>query len=266
MLLFQSYNQKMQRDPTQRFSDRVENYVKHRPGYPAALYDYLRAEAGLPAGGRLADIGSGTGLLSELFLTRGHEVLAVEPNAEMRSAADILLGKQPGFVSLDGTAEAIPLADASVDLLVAGQAFHWFDPPVARREFGRVLKSGGHAALIWNMRDIERSPFQHAYEDLLLEFGTDFKEVDHQRKVSDEGIAAFFAPQKMRQASFPNRQVLDEEGLRGRLMSSSYAPQAGQGGHEQMMARLGDIFASHQKDGHVNFDYQCVVYHAPMLT
>jgi SAM-dependent methyltransferase len=252
----------MQRDPTQRFSDRVENYVKYRPGYPAELYAYLRTEADLPASGKVADIGSGTGLLSQLFLQHGHKVLAVEPNEEMRSAAENLLADEAGFVSMDGRAEAVPLPSASVDLVVAGQAFHWFDPPAARQEFARILKPGKQVALIWNMRDIKSSAFQQAYEDLLLEFGTDFQQVDHQRKFSEEDLQAFFAPQEMKKASFRNRQVLDEEGLRGRLMSSSYAPQPGQAGHEQMLAKLGEIFAHHQKDGDVDFDYQCVVYHA----
>ena len=151
-------------DPTKRFSDRVEKYQKHRPGYPPELYDYLRAEAGLRSTDQVADLGSGTGLSSKLFLERGHRTFAIEPNAEMRSAAEALFHDQPNFVSLDGRAEDIPLANASVDFVTAGQAFHWFEPRATRREMNRVLRPGGQVALIWNSRESKASQFQSAYE------------------------------------------------------------------------------------------------------
>jgi SAM-dependent methyltransferase len=251
-------------DPTRRFSNRVENYVKNRPGYPRQLYAYLRAEAGLPAGGAVADIGSGTGLSSQLFLAEGHPVFAVEPNAEMRAAAEAGLAGQPGFTSLAGRAEQIPLADACVDLAVAAQAFHWFEGDAARREAARILRPGSQAALIWNQRDVTHSPFQQGYEELLMEFGTDFKDVDHQRKVSDEQLAAFFAPHAVRQAWFLNSQRFDFEALQGRLLSSSYVPLPGQPAYAPMLAALRSLFEQHQNQGAVDFVYRTVVFHAPL--
>lgn len=250
-------------DPTQRFSNRVQNYVKYRPGYLAAVYAHLRAAAGLPPAGAVADIGSGTGLSSQLFLQHGHRVYAVEPNAEMRAAAERQFADQPGFVSLAGRAEQVPLPSGSVDLAVAAQAFHWFGEG-ARAEMARILRPGCQAALIWNRRDVEQSRFQRAYEDLLLEFGTDFKTVDHQRSVSDERLTAFFAPHAVQTASFVNLQHFDFEGLRGRLLSSSYAPTAEQPGYEAMLAVLRDLFEQHQQEGQVEFAYETTLFHAPL--
>jgi SAM-dependent methyltransferase len=252
------------RDPTQRFSDRVENYLRYRPGYPAAVYDYLQAEAGLQAGAEVADLGSGTGLLSRLFLARGHHVFAVEPNGEMRAAAERLFTKDENFVSLAGRAEVIPLAAGSVDFVASGQAFHWFEPQATRREVRRILRRGGQAALIWNTRDLRGSEFQRAYEDLLLQFGTDFRQVDHSRNLSDEKIGEFFSPKTMRHTAFPNAQQFDFEGLRGRLLSSSYAPVPGEPNYDSMLAALKSLFTEFQKDGVIRFTYQTIVYHGKM--
>ncbi len=248
------------RDPTQRFSDRVENYLKYRPGYPDAVYVYLQAEAGLQAGAVVADLGSGTGLLSQLFLTRGHRVFAVEPNAKMRAAAERLFARNENFVSLEGRAEAIPLAASSVDFVAAGQAFHWFEPQAAQREVRRVLRPGGQAALIWNTREVQGSQFQQAYEALLLRFGADFRHVDHARNLSDEKIAEFFAPKAMKRTAFPNEQRFDFEGLRGRLLSSSYAPAPGEPNYEPMLAALKSLFTKFQERGFIRFIYQTTVY------
>jgi ubiquinone/menaquinone biosynthesis C-methylase UbiE len=130
-------------DSTKRFSSRVENYIKYRPGYPPAMLDLLKEKCGLTGGSMVADIGSGTGILTELFLRNGNQVIGVEPNREMREAAERLLGKDPKFTSVSGTAESTTLKDQSVDFIAASQAFHWFDREQARREFLRVLKPGG---------------------------------------------------------------------------------------------------------------------------
>src|SRR5689334_15561560 len=130
-------------DPTLRFSNRVDNYSKYRPTYPSAVLDLLAAECGLTSNALIADIGSGTGLLAELFLTNGNRVVGVEPNREMRAAGERLLANAPGFTSVDGTAEATTLAAGSVDFVTAGQAFHWFDRALARVEFARILKPEG---------------------------------------------------------------------------------------------------------------------------
>jgi ubiquinone/menaquinone biosynthesis C-methylase UbiE len=250
------------RDPTKRFSDRVENYAKYRPGYPPPIYDYLLSHAGLTSKDTIADLGSGTGLLSHLFLDRGHRVFAIEPNDEMRLAAEALFASHPNFVSINGRAEQLPLPDASVDFVVAGQAFHWFEPNETKREIQRVLKPGKQVALVWNQRHTQGSQFQKAYEELLDQFGTDFKQVDQQRTITDEKIAAFFAPNKFAKTTLPNQQVLDVAGLRGRLLSSSYVPSPSESGYEPMLAALDELFRQFQKNGKVTFEYLTAVFHA----
>ncbi len=249
-----------QRDPTQRFSGRVGNYVKYRPGYPPELYTLLQHEAGLNPAARIADLGSGTGLLSQLFLQHGHTVFAVEPNAEMRSAAEQQLAQKAGFFSVDGRAEASTLDTQSVDLVTAGQAFHWFDPLPTKLEVKRILRPGGQVGLIWNQRDTEGSAFQQDYEDVLGQFGTDFAAVDHRRSTPDEKIAEFFSPKAMRKYSLANHQILDANGLRGRLLSSSYAPLPGEPAYLQMMKALEQLFEKYQKGGRVVFPYQTIIY------
>jgi SAM-dependent methyltransferase len=251
-------------DPTHRFSDRVENYAKYRPGYPPQVYDLLRDHAGLQPAARVADVGSGTGLLSSLFTDRGHTVYAVEPNTEMRVAAEALFANQPLFISIAARAEETTLPDRSVGFVVAGQAFHWFDAAATRRECERILQPDGQVALIWNRRHVEGSPFQRDYEALLDEFGTDFKQVDQQRTITDEKLTAFFAPARMQAHTLPNSQHFDAPGLRGRLLSSSYTPSPGDPRHLPMLAALDKLFAQYQQGGFVSFEYVTAVYHGQL--
>ena len=155
-------------DSTQRFSDRVENYIRYRPSYPAQVLETLRSECGLSASSTVADIASGTGIFSRLLLEDGNRVYGVEPNREMRQAAERLLADFRGFMSIAGTAEATTLPDQSVEFATAAQAAHWFDLPKARKEFARILKPQGWAVLIWNERCTDTTPFLREYEELLL--------------------------------------------------------------------------------------------------
>jgi len=246
-------------DSKRRFSDRVENYVKYRPNYPTAVVDYLRETAGLTPRSIIADIGSGTGISTRLFLDGGNTVYAVEPNADMRAAAERWLATFSGFRSIDGSAEATTLSDASVDLAVAGQAFHWFDPALARREFARILRPRGHAALMWNSRIISGSPFLEAYEQLLLEFGTDYQAIRHDH-IEADALQTFFGTPGYSLRGFPNAQLLTGEALLGRLLSSSYAPGPAHPRHNDMVQALSDIFERFQQDGHVKIAYQTQVY------
>jgi SAM-dependent methyltransferase len=248
-------------DATRRFDDRVDDYVRHRPGYPPALLDCLRRECGLAPGYVVADVGSGTGKLTELLLAAGARVLAVEPNAGMREAAERLLGAIPGFRSVDGTAEASGLEPGSVDLVTAAQAFHWFDQAAARVEFARILKPGGSVALVWNERDDDASEFLRDYERCLRDFSVDYGAADHRRTASRERIAAFFAPAGFREAEFPNAQDLDLDGLRGRYLSCSYALPRGHERFDEVMAALSEIFARYQRDGRVCIEYRTRIYH-----
>jgi SAM-dependent methyltransferase len=249
------------KDPTKRFSSRVENYVKYRPGYPKAVVDFLKSQCQLTPAHTIADIGSGTGKLTELFSENGNRVIGVEPNQEMREAAERLLKERARFQSVAATAEVTTLENGSVDMITAGQAFHWFDRDAARREFSRILRPGGWVVLIWNDRKTDASPFLEAYEHLLQMFGTDYKEVNH-RNVQDETvIGAFFGADGFKTTSFPNAQIFDMAGLQGRLLSSSYAPAAGQPNHEEMLEALRKLFNEHQRNGTVALECDTAVYY-----
>jgi SAM-dependent methyltransferase len=244
--------------PTERFSDRVGDYVRFRPSYPAAVVAFLH-RIGLPPGGVVADIGAGTGISAKLFLDAGHRVIAVEPNAAMREAADAWLGQNPGYSSVAGTAEATALADGSVDLVAAAQAFHWFDAPAAKREFLRILRPEGRVALFWNKRLLDGSPFLRDYEALLRQYGVDYDAVA-ERYGDDATMEAWFGG-PVEAASFDHEQRFDFDGLRGRLCSSSYAPKEGHPSFAPMMARLRELFdADVEPDGRVAFRYETRVY------
>ena len=247
-------------DSTKRFSSRVDNYIKYRPSYPQALIDLLAAECGLSSDSTVADIGSGTGILAELLLQRGYQVLGVEPNAEMRVAGERLLEAYPGFMSFEGTAEETSLPSGSIDLITAGQAFHWFDHERFRAEAVRILKPSGSLALIWNDRRTDTSPFLRAYEQLLITHGTDYEAVNH-KQFDDASMTRFFGAGGFRKASFPNNQTFDFEGVKGRLLSSSYAPEAGHPSHQPMLDELQAIFDQHQTHGQVVFEYDTIVYY-----
>lgn len=245
-------------DPKARFTDRVADYVRYRPGYPRAVVDLLVAECHLGPRTVVADVGSGTGILSKLLLETGAEVLGVEPNAAMRAAAERDLGDSPRFRSVDGSAEATGLDAASVDLVTAAQAFHWFDPARTRAEATRILRSPGSMVLVWNNR--AATPFNDDYEAMLEQYAPDYASVRERDRAPEDKIRAFFAPAEVRSATFPNQQVFDEAGLRGRLTSSSYAPQPGDPLHDRILARLGEIFASHARGGKVTLAYDTIVF------
>lgn len=251
-------------DPTRRFSDRVENYVRYRPGYPRAVLELLKEECGLRPVSVVADVGSGTGILSRLFLDGGCRVYGVEPNREMREAGERLLADRANFVSVDGTAEATGLAEASVDFVAAGQAFHWFETEASRAEFARILKPEGWTVLVWNDRRTRASAFLKDYERLLLEHGTDYAQ-GAGREVAADSIEAFFAPGWCERRAFRNEQVFDWEGLKGRVMSASYVPAPGHPRHGPMLKALRALFDRHEKDGAVVFEYDTNVYYGRLL-
>lgn len=246
-------------DVTKRFSDRVAHYIAYRPGYPAALIDHLAARAGLSTGSTAADIGSGTGIFTALLLSRGLRVFAVEPNREMREAAERLLADHERFTSVDGNAEQTGLADGSADIVTAAQAFHWFDGARAREEFRRILRPKGMVALIWNDRKVDSTPFLIAYDALLRARGTDYEQVNH-RNVDANRLQSFFGAGSYEETVFTNAQRFDWDGLHGRAMSSSYVPAEGSEGYEAFAAGLRDVFDAHSKDGFVSFEYDTRLY------
>lgn len=238
-------------NPTGRFSDRVADYVRARPGYPAELVDVLARRCDFTARAAVADVGSGTGLLARLFLEHGNRVFGIEPNAEMRAAGEEFLRAYPQFRSIDGGAEATTLPGAVVDFVTAGQAFHWFDRERARQEFARILKPGGWVVLIWNDRRLDATPFLRGYEDLLVRHCPDYLQVVH-RNVDGPALQRFYGPQGYAEVVLDNRQRFDWDGLVARHRSSSFVPKTG---HEAGMLELRALFDAQQVGGQVEFEY-----------
>ena len=243
---------------TSRFSDRVDNYVRYRPGYPPEAVAVLKSECGLTAKHAIADVASGTGIWTRSLLENGNAVFAVEPNAEMRQAGERLLAEFGNFRSVNGSAEATMLPGGSVDFVTAAQAAHWFDRERTRREFVRILNPGGWLVLLWNEREIDTTRFLRDYEKLLLTFGTDYEEVRHER--TTDAVNEFFDPVPYQERVFAMRQEFDCEGLEGRLLSSSYAPGPEHPKHEPMLQELRRIFDQQAENGRVAFDYETRVY------
>jgi ubiquinone/menaquinone biosynthesis C-methylase UbiE len=246
-------------DPLSRFSNRSDNYAKFRPGYPVGVIEILKHDCGLNETSVIADVGSGTGILSEMFLQNRNSVVAIEPNSAMRQVAERLLQRYGKFRSINAAAEATSLETESVDFVTAAQAFHWFDRARARREFARILKPAGWVVLIWNERRLDSTVFLRAYEELLLRYGTDYEKVRHE-KVTGE-IAEFFSPESFELQTLENAQHFDLESLKGRLLSSSYAPDQDHPKFAPMLEELKGIFDANQHDGIVSFEYETKVYY-----
>ena len=245
-------------DSTLRFSDRVENYVRYRPSYPLNLLAALVEQCGLSCESQVADVGAGTGIFSRLLLDQGLRVWAVEPNDAMRDAASSWLRDYDQFQSVPGQSEQTGMPEHSVDLVTAAQAFHWFDPGPTRAEFKRILKPGGSVALVWNERTLD-TPFQRDYENVLVEFTEDYASINH-TNVTQDDIAAFFDPGPVKELTFENTQVVDREGLRGRVESASYCPKPGTPGHPKIIAELNRLFDDHQRNDEVTLRYVTRLY------
>lgn len=253
----------MNQNPTTRFSRTVEYYIRYRPTYPAALMDFLSSALNLTPPSIIADVGAGTGKLTELFLENGNQTYAVEPNLEMRQAAEQLFHHYNNFISIDGTAESTTLPDKSVDFIAVGTAFHWFEPAATRREFQRILKPNGFVLLLWNYRQNERSAFMQEYEDYLLEYSSDYKKVKEAYPV-DAMFDLFFGKGNWQQVIFKNTQVFDFEGLKGRYQSCSYALEEDSPQFHNAMDALRVIFERHQQNGKVTHWYHTVLYYGKL--
>jgi len=240
-------------EPKKRFSTRVENYIKYRPSYPLEIIDFLKEKKILAKDTIIADIGSGTGILTKLFLDNSNRVYGIEPNKDMRNAAEKNLQEYANFSSLEGSAESTGLEDNCVNLIIAGQAFHWFDVEEAKREFKRILKPNGNVALIWNNRGKTGSDFDRGYENFTLKYGTDYKEV----RKNEKNVDLFFKYQK---ETFYNFQELDFTSFKGRVLSSSYIPLADNPIFPEMILELEDLFKQHQRNGIIRIEYDTELY------
>jgi ubiquinone/menaquinone biosynthesis C-methylase UbiE len=243
------------KDPTSLFSGRVENYIKYRPGYSSKLLKLLQSKYGLTSGSIIADIGSGTGILSELFLKNGNQVFAVEPNHEMRSAAEKLLSGYPNFVSVTARAETSTLPSHSVDFVTAGQAFHWFDRSAARTEFIRILKPSGWVVLAWNGARTD-TPFLKEYDEF---WRTVLMGARGSREEENDDVAAFFSGPSERLMLDGFHQNLDFDQFTGRVLSISMAIQPGEPGHAAFMEKVRQLFERHQQGGRVTISYDTEV-------
>ena len=244
-------------DPKKRFSSRVENYIKYRPSYPPEIIDFLTDEKVLSKQSIVADIGSGTGILSELFLKNGNKVFGVEPNTEMRRAAEKILEIYPDFVSISSSAENTSLMSNSIDLITVGQAFHWFDIFKTRIEFKDILKSDGNIVLIWNTRRKTGKGFSSQYEQFITHYGTDYEQVRN----NEGNVNDFF---KYKKKVFFNYQDLDFEGLKGRLLSVSYIPLEDNTTHEDMINELVKLFKKNEQNGKIRIEYDTEIFYGKL--
>lgn len=247
-------------DSVERFSERVENYVKYRPGYPWEIIGFLEDKCGLESADTIADIGCGTGLSSIIFLENGNRVIGVEPNAAMRSAAAEYLSGFPNFSIVDGRSDGTGLAEDSVDFAIAAQAFHWFEPSSTRTEMLRILRPGGWICLLWNERQLDSTPFLREYEEFLIRHARDYESVRHEN-VDRDRLNAFFGKEVLT-AGWPNEQVFDLDGLLGRILSSSYMPTRDDPAFETMFEELRSIFAKHAENGTIKVLYDTRLYAA----
>jgi SAM-dependent methyltransferase len=247
------------RERAERFTDRVADYERYRPGYPPALVERLLASGALPPHATVADVGSGTGISTALFLDAGCTVFAIEPNAAMRSAAETRLGDRAGFRSIDALAEATTLSAASVDLVAAGTAFHWFDSDRVRTEFARILRPRGHVALFWNTRNLE-SAFMRELEAVLRASIPEYAASNARERASELALREFFGAGWIEHAVFPNAQPLDLDALLGRFASSSYSPRRGDPARETLFADLRALFERHAGGGRVAMLYDTHLY------
>ncbi len=245
------------KDSASLFSGRVQNYIQYRPAYPASVMDLLATRCGLTSHSVIADIGSGTGILTELFLKAGNPVFAVEPNDEMRAAAEKLLGRYPNFTSVSARAEATRLPDHSVELVTAAQAFHWFDHPSARLEFIRILKRRGWAVLLWNMARTD-TPFLKEYDEF---WRIDLRGAHEARDGNEALVQRFFGGahyEKVLLEGLPYDLTLDE--FTGRILSISAAIQPGEAGYEAFMQKVRGMFERHRQNNRVRMSYNTEVF------
>ena len=239
--------------PLTRFTNRVADYIRFRPDYPETAIEQMLSGLGFPELLSVADIGAGTGILSMQIAARGALVVAVEPNEHMRGAIE----KHERILTQDGTAEACGLKDESINLIVCGQAFHWFDPTFALPEFRRVLKNGGRLALIWNMRDQE-DPVSCGYAAALLKACENHPAA--RRGVPIETLAECELFGDLRESSYPHHQLLSIEGLIGRARSASYCPADGPA-FDRLTQDLTDLHGKHADEhGLVTLRYKTQLF------
>jgi SAM-dependent methyltransferase len=241
------------------FSRKALDYARGRPAYPAALFEHIERHLGAGESLRIADVGAGTGLLTQGWLERGHAAFAVEPNDEMRAAADKLLGRDPRYRSVAAPAEATTLTAAAFDLVTAAQSFHWFEPVAFRRECLRILRTAGQVALIWNDRASD-SAVQTALDSVFEEFGGIQRTAQAVRQSQQQGVQAFFGAGAFGTWRFDHAQQLDREGLRGMVFSRSYMPAADSPAGLAAARKIDALFNAFATNDVLSLPYRCVLF------
>lgn len=243
----------------ERFSNRVDDYRKYRPDYPAGLIEVMKEICDFNIGSVVADVGSGTGIMTERLLPHCRSVYAVEPNKEMRNAAEEQFHNNSKFVSVNGSAEETTLPSNSIDLIISAQAFHWFDRTLTKQEFKRILKPNGWVVLVWNTRVIQGDAFHVELEEFLRRETPEYGKIHH-KNIDRKTLCEFFSQKEIVSKTLPNHQILDWEGMKGRFLSASYIPAPGQPGHEFIVDGLKKIFLKHQSNGTVTLKYVTEMY------
>ena len=246
-------------DSKERFTNRVDNYRKYRPGYPEEFISVIKEICRLNDESVVADIGSGTGIMTEILLPHCRKVYAVEPNAGMRISAEQQFGGEPKFVSINGSAEGTTLPSNSIDIIISAQAFHWFDRSLSKREFQRILKRDGWVVLVWNTRVIDGDPFHIELEEFLRRETPEYGKIHH-KNIDIKTLCEFFSEDSIIFQELPNQQILDWDGMKGRFLSASYIPAPGQPNHEFVIDGLKKIFLKHQSNGTVTLKYRTEMY------
>lgn len=246
-------------EPTARFTNKVDDYTKARPSYPEEIVPLLTCKYGLTSQSVIADMGSGTGLFTEVFLKHGNPVYGVEPNDAMRQAGEHYLKKYTNFISVNASAEHTSLASACCDFVVAGQAFHWFNPVLAKVEFQRVLKPNGWVILAWNVFSSSDAPLAVAYEKLFYDFGIQYQGAGY-KNANKENLLGFLGPDTFCMESIPNPKSLDFSAFQSRVFSSSFSPSPGQPQYPLMQQAIGQVFEQFENNGVIILPYQTNLY------
>lgn len=233
-------------DNTQKFSGRAQYYTKGRPGYPKELFDCLYDKYGFSDSSVIADIGAGTGKFSKYLLDMGSKVYLVEPNADMRSAAQSELSDYEKAFFVNGSSEITMLEDSSVDFVTAAQAFHWFDAAKFKKECKRILKSDGRVVLVWNTRDMS-SEFNAKSYEIYKKYCPDFKGYHGGMKDDDERISEFFN-NNCDKIIFENPLIFTKNKFITRSLSASYSLQSGDKNFAEYVKTLENLFDEYSEN------------------
>ena len=243
-------------DTKNRFSEKVENYVKYRPHYPKKLIEFMEMHDILKKDYVIADVGAGTGKFTELLLQSGYTVNAIEPNRPMLKACKEIYGKYSNLKCIEGSSDVTTLADNSVDLITTAQAFHWFEIEDTKTEWERILKPNKYVALIWNSRlkGEKTTPFQRQYEEFVKKYGKEYTRMQENFRVQEK-IDILFKKNGYLEFHTPYSQTFNFGSLMGRALSSSYMPQPRDKLYPKMVEALKALFENHQVENQVSIEY-----------